>query len=1104
MPARETEIIVSFDGAEQRRLVVEPGEYFIGRDSESHVQVDAEWVSPRHAKLRIDADSAFIEDLGSSSGTLVNGELIKSSTRLRPGQEIQIGTATLVLRRIQPAADSDATLPPVAAAVRRLLPEKFQRGRKYDIGSVVARGGMGEILDVREATTDRTVAMKVMLDDATEEDISRFITEARVTARLEHPNIVPVHELGVDENGQPFYTMKMVRGTTLRKVIEMLAAGDGDTARKFPLPILLTVFQKVCDAVAFAHSRGIIHRDLKPENIMLGDFGEVLVMDWGLAKKLRSAERGVRNDGADVSATSKPFDAEHPAPDGATMAGTALGTPQYMSPEQARGEVGTLDERSDIWSLGAILHHLLALRPPVDGGSAMEVIGRVGRGEVEPLAAGEFKIQNSKFNVPQSLAAVVRKAMAFERDGRYASVADLQQDIAAYQGGFATSAEDAGAWKQFTLFLRRHRALAASVAASLLLIVVLFTLFTVRVIRERNRAERGEKTAERALAVSQHARQTAEGLIESMLYDLRDKLQPLGRLDLLNDISRQAEDYFRKFPAGGEVPKEVHNQNAMLHNRGKILLQKGDLKGARESFERAREAVIKLVEQNPRSIWIQRDLCVSDLRMGDLAEAEGNHQAAREFFEQALEISMRVAKTSPDLTEAQSDLATSYERVAHAAKNTGDMQTARRACSESLAILAELARLQPEDLEHQNSIGACHATLAAIARAEGKIEEAIQSAATALAIYRKLVHSAPGNSKFQRNLSGVLQNLADYAEEKGDAGLEKDYMHEAVEIRRQHTKSDPTNTVLQIEFATQFLLRFASLCRETGDMDTAKAAIQEALGILQPYASGNFSNLQLKLGLSCAYGLLGRFASDRGDFVSAKNQSQASLDILHELATANPTDLNILRNTSTAEQTLGTVGKRMGDFAAARAAYQRALDMDLLITARLPKSVLAQSRLLISYSMVATTARIQRDRDAARDLCQKALDVAQHINPIAVGSLVVRTDIGLCLTQVAEIAFEQGDSKSALAAYRKGRELGRQLVSELPGQSVQAVLFSEACRGEAAALAKLEPNTPAAVLRKILEEGRAPLARLKQSGRLPTDYEPYLMKIEVALAELGL
>ena len=233
MPAPQTEVLITVAGSETARFVLTPGDYVIGRNEDCPIRVEADLVSRQHAKLILNYDHALIEDLGSSNGTLVNGQPIAKAerTRLWPNQKIQVGTATIELRRLKGEV-SDLSLAPSAAMVKRVLPEEFLREKKYDIGGVVAQGGMGAILNAKDATIERTVAMKVMLDTNDADGLARFLNEAKITAQLEHPNIVPVHELSVDENGQPYYTMKFVKGITLKKALELMATGTEATLKK--------------------------------------------------------------------------------------------------------------------------------------------------------------------------------------------------------------------------------------------------------------------------------------------------------------------------------------------------------------------------------------------------------------------------------------------------------------------------------------------------------------------------------------------------------------------------------------------------------------------------------------------------------------------------------------------------------------------------------------------------------------------------------------------------------------------------------------------------------------------------------------------------------
>ena len=419
------------------------------------------------------------------------------------GAPARIAERTVALSRVRLAATDPGPDPPV---VRDGEGEIDGLAGRYQVLGELGRGGMGAVLRGRDLGLGRDLALKVLLEKHCERPdlVHRFVEEAQICGQLQHPGVVPVYELGTLADDRPFFTMKLVKGQTLAA---LLAERSSPAAER---PRFLAVFEAVCQTVAYAHARGVIHRDLKPSNVMVGSFGEVQVMDWGLAKVLprhgqkEPAREPVPNETVIATARST-------GDSDASQTGSVLGTPAYMAPEQARGETESIDRRADVFALGSILCEILSGAPAFAGASAIEILGAAGRGDTAAALARLVKSETDA-----ELLSLARDCLAAEAQDRPADAGVVAARITAYLAGvqerlrraeLARVAADARAQEE-----RKRRLLAMALAAAVVALMAIGgTVAAVYIQQRRDLATRLDLALTDVYRLRDLAREDAAG-----------------------------------------------------------------------------------------------------------------------------------------------------------------------------------------------------------------------------------------------------------------------------------------------------------------------------------------------------------------------------------------------------------------------------------------------------------------------------------------------------------------------------------------------------------------------------------------------------------------
>ena len=445
---------------------------------------------------------------------------------------------------------------------------------KYELGKEIARGGMGAILLTKDVNLRRNIVTKVLLNKKSKLATLRFIEEAQITGQLEHPNIPPVHDLGINKQNNIFFTMKQIKGETLLDIIKKLKEDKRNNSEKYSYKILVGILIKVCNALDFAHSKNVIHRDIKPENIMVGEYGEVLLMDWGLAKIIGASEEFEELETEKVSSVRSEDESSN------TIAGTTAGTPAFMSPEQASGQLDKLDQRSDIYSLGATLFNVLSLEKPYKGSSVFDLLNNVADGKMEEL----------KGNFPPELKAITLKAMAFKQKDRYQTILEMEKDLINYQMGYSVSAKKDNTMELLLKFYHRNKMLSIITISFLLVFLIGSSLFIVSLQTQRNKAQEALIKAE--LAIKQFEKEKTDRIIDNL------NSAPTYFVKAKNEAQMDRYDEAIKL-MDTAITYDSTNQNYHLY-RGCLFLTENKIKNA--------IADLSLIKNNPQQKQIERML----------------------------------------------------------------------------------------------------------------------------------------------------------------------------------------------------------------------------------------------------------------------------------------------------------------------------------------------------------------------------------------------------------------------------------------------------------------------------------------------------------------
>lgn len=937
------------------------------------------------------AERALLEGLASKHLERHGGDLDKSVAALGIGGMARDGLAKIEdpdieasLARIGPVTSADAGVTERTATYD--IGATTSGGQRFRVLRPHARGGLGAVFVALDAELHREVALKQILEGHADDPVSRqrFLLEAEITGGLEHPGIVPVYGLGTYSDGRPYYAMRFVRGDSLK---EAIAHFHGDAAvkrdpgnRSLELHKLLRRFMDVCNAIDYAHGRGILHRDIKPGNIIVGRHGETLIIDWGLAKPMSRADSAA----AAAERTLVPNSAGATAD---TLPGATMGTPSFMSPEQAAGDLGQLGPRSDVYSLGATLYCILTGNPPFEGGDVGSIL--------RALQKGEFKHPRVVDpTIDRALEAVCLKAMALKPDDRYASCRALADDIERWMADEPVAACPDPLTKRVSRWMRRNKTPVAVAAALLITGTAGLAANNVLVNRQKARAEANFELARHA--VDDMYTQVAERWLSQ-----EPQMEPLQREFLL-----KALEFYERFAQPDAASPDVRREAGRAARRvGEIQQKLGEHAAAEESFRRSSE----LLESLSGDDRADQEFAVTQNRLGWFQWTLG--QSPDAAFERALVLGTTLIRRPSVSPESRQELARAYssQAIVHAAY--GRMAEAEQAQRQAQSLRESLMREFPEVAVYRRDLAHTHANLVSLLRQTGRFDEAIAESTKAVELTTELFRSAPRDPNHRADLAHNLDERANLLGLLGNRREAEDLLQEGCEIADRLVIDFPRSLDYQ-DLQSSLRRDLGILRRDRGLPADAHPDLTWAIAVATELVQRNPAVPNYRRTLALHHSNFGDLLHTEGRPDEAEREYQAALELSKQLADEQPGVLDYRAIRTLYRMSLAFLLRATGRNVESVAAYDSAIAELEVMSREFPQMPSLRASLAAAYYQRGEALSVLH-RPEADESQDRAIELAESLATQWPRIPSFRVTVAQALTGKAQLALRRHNTAEA-------------------------------------------------------------------------------------------